>query len=75
MEGQATQMMTTRSVEKASYGQNVRTKIRARKYDRIRAAKQANRHADRQNKFACLDRQTNRQTRWGNGGTVDTNDD
>jgi hypothetical protein len=43
MEGQATQMMTTRSGEKASYGQNVRTKIRARKYDRIRAAKQANR--------------------------------
>ena len=34
--------------------------MRARRYDRLRAAKQANRQADRQNKQA--DRQTKKQT-------------
>ena len=74
MEGQATQMMTTRSGEKASYGQNVRTKIRARKYDRLRAAKQANRQADRQNKQQIDRRNKTDKQRWGNGSPVDTND-
>ena len=61
MEGQSTQMMTRRIKTKALYGQNIRTKIRARKYDRLRAAKEASRQADRQNKQA--DRQTNKQTK------------